>query len=213
MQVNISSQVTEVPSFGHDATALLESLATRFSIADAAAVKEVERVTNHDVKAIEYVLKERFAANDELSRVRTGMPWLSCFAAVPYANFSACNVRPGYISRYNGAYGKEMCGSPDLCCVLETSPLPFEARQAAHVLGTRLVVAWQGAATLLICVVHSHQPAASPQVSEFTHFACTSEDINNLAHALMLLDARRDHLLPAMDQARPGPAQDEVHSF
>jgi hypothetical protein len=40
------------------------------------------------------------------------------------------------------------------------------------------------------------------QVSEFTHFACTSEDINNLAYALMLLEARRDHLLPAMDKAR-----------
>jgi len=39
-------------------------------------------------------------------------------------------------------------------------------------------------------------------VSEFTHFACTSEDINNLAYALMLLEARRHHLLPAMDQAR-----------
>ena len=37
-------------------------------------------------------------------------------------------------------------------------------------------------------------------MSEFTHFACTSEDINNLAYALMLLEARRDHLLPAMDQ-------------
>jgi adenylosuccinate lyase len=66
--------VTEVPPFGHDASALLESLASRFSVADAAAVKEVERVTNHDVKAIEYVLKERFAANDELAMVSSGVP-------------------------------------------------------------------------------------------------------------------------------------------
>ena len=50
---------------------------------------------------------------------------------------------------------------------------------------------------------HSYRTCdcAPLQVSEFTHFACTSEDINNLAHALMLLEARRDHLLPAMDQA------------
>ena len=48
---------------------MLEGLASRFSVADAAAVKEVERTTNHDVKAIEYVLKERFAANEELARV------------------------------------------------------------------------------------------------------------------------------------------------
>ena len=37
---------------------------------------------------------------------------------------------------------------------------------------------------------------------EFTHFACTSEDINNLAHALALREARDRHLLPAMDEAR-----------
>ena len=37
------------------------------------------------------------------------------------------------------------------------------------------------------------------QVLEFIHFACTSEDINNLAHAMMLRDAVTAHLLPAMD--------------
>lgn len=37
------------------------------------------------------------------------------------------------------------------------------------------------------------------QVLEFTHFACTSEDINNLAHGLALNEARAAHLLPAMD--------------
>jgi adenylosuccinate lyase len=36
-------------------------------------------------------------------------------------------------------------------------------------------------------------------VSEFVHFGCTSEDINNLAHALMLRDARERHLLPAQE--------------
>lgn len=41
------------------------------------------------------------------------------------------------------------------------------------------------------------------QVLEFTHFACTSEDINNLAHALMLKDAMTDHVLPSMTKARP----------
>ena len=38
------------------------------------------------------------------------------------------------------------------------------------------------------------------QVLEFTHFACTSEDINNLAHALMLRDAMHGHVLPAMEK-------------
>lgn len=37
------------------------------------------------------------------------------------------------------------------------------------------------------------------QVLEFIHFACTSEDINNLSHALMLKEAREKHILPSMD--------------
>ena len=54
-------------------------------------------------------------------------------------------------------------------------------------------------------------PAGNPaathrwlQVMEFTHFACTSEDINNLAHAFMLREAVSGHLLPAMDQIIAG---------
>ena len=94
----------EVPAFGPNATALLDSIATEFSLADAEAVKKVERTTNHDVKAIEYVLKDKFQADPELAKV-----------------------------------------------------------------------------------------------IEFTHFACTSEDINNLSHALMLKEALEKEVLPAMD--------------
>lgn len=51
---------------------------------------------------------------------------------------------------------------------------------------------------------HQWKPTLIPhvwplQVLEFIHFACTSEDINNLAHALMLQEARQQHILPAMD--------------
>ena len=42
------------------------------------------------------------------------------------------------------------------------------------------------------------------QVLEFTHFACTSEDINNLAHGLMLKEAVHQHLLPVMDKIITG---------
>lgn len=42
------------------------------------------------------------------------------------------------------------------------------------------------------------------QVLEFTHFACTSEDINNLAHGLMLQEAVHQHLLPVMDNIIKG---------
>ena len=41
------------------------------------------------------------------------------------------------------------------------------------------------------------------QVSEFTHFACTSEDINNLAHGLMLQEAISKEILPLMDEVTP----------
>ena len=45
---------------------------------------------------------------------------------------------------------------------------------------------------------------AALQILEFTHFACTSEDINNLAHGLMLKDAVHQHLLPVMDKIITG---------
>ena len=76
----------------------------QFSVDDAARIKDIERTTNHDVKAVEYFLKERIAGNAELAKA-----------------------------------------------------------------------------------------------AEFVHFACTSEDINNLAYALMLRDARADVLLPTLD--------------
>ncbi len=84
---------------------LLRGLVTRFSEADAQAIKDIERTTNHDVKAVEYWLKSRLETQAEL---RTA--------------------------------------------------------------------------------------------GEFIHFACTSEDINNTSHALMLKAARADVLLPSLDR-------------
>ena len=95
--------IVEVPAFSAATIAELDAVADSFSLADAEAVKAHEKVTNHDVKAVEYFLKDRLVANAEVMKV-----------------------------------------------------------------------------------------------AEFIHFACTSEDINNLSHALMLRDARRDVLLPAL---------------
>ena len=53
--------IAEVPAFSDDANQLLESLITEFDEADAARIKEIERTTNHDVKAVEYFLKEKIA--------------------------------------------------------------------------------------------------------------------------------------------------------
>jgi adenylosuccinate lyase len=96
-------KIVEVPSFDEAVLAEIDDVIAGFSLEDAAAVKAIEATTNHDVKAIEYWLKERFA----------GVPAVSA-------------------------------------------------------------------------------------VSEFIHFACTSEDINNLSHALMLREARDEVLLPKL---------------
>ncbi|MBN2885744.1 MAG: adenylosuccinate lyase [Chromatiaceae bacterium] len=95
--------IAEVPALSEGASARLDALAVQFSLADAERIKTIERTTNHDVKAVEYFIKERIAEDPELA-----------------------------------------------------------AR------------------------------------GEFIHFACTSEDINNLSHALMLR-AGRELLLPQMD--------------
>ncbi|PHN17244.1 adenylosuccinate lyase [Pseudomonas sp. ICMP 561] len=96
-------EITEVPAFSAEANAILNTLAEDFSITHAERVKEIERTTNHDVKAVEYLLKEQAAKLPELDKV-----------------------------------------------------------------------------------------------SEFIHFACTSEDINNLSHALMLREGRDNVMLPLM---------------
>ena len=93
--------IAEVPAFSDAANAHLDAIVTNFSEADAARVKKIEATTNHDVKAVEYFLKEKVADVPELHAV-----------------------------------------------------------------------------------------------SEFIHFACTSEDINNLSHALMLTTAKTDVILP-----------------
>ena len=96
--------IVELAPFSDAAPARLRALADGLSVADAARVKEIERTTNHDVKAVEYLVKERLKDDPELG------------------------------------------------------------------------------------------PAL-----EFVHFACTSEDINNLSYALMLNEARLTVLLPRLD--------------
>ena len=97
--------IPEVPPLSEAALRLLDGLVENFTVADAQRIKDIERITNHDVKAVEYRLKEKIAGNAELEAV-----------------------------------------------------------------------------------------------SEFIHFACTSEDINNLAYALMLREARAQVVLPQLDQ-------------
>lgn len=93
--------ITEVPPFSAEAVKFLDSIIENFSIEDAKAIKKHESVTNHDVKAVEYFLKDKVAAFPEINNVK-----------------------------------------------------------------------------------------------EFIHFACTSEDINNNSHALMLKTAREEVIVP-----------------
>jgi adenylosuccinate lyase len=99
------SDIPEVPVFSEQANALLNALMDNFCEADAQRIKDIERTTNHDVKAVEYFLKEKVSVLDELNNI-----------------------------------------------------------------------------------------------NEFIHFACTSEDINNLAHALMLKSGLEHVVLPYCDE-------------
>jgi len=94
--------IKEVPALSSDARKYLHNLRDGFSLDDAEHIKTIEKTTNHDVKAVEYFIKEKLQANAELN-----------------------------------------------------------------------------------------------SISEFVHFACTSEDINNLAYGVMLKTAKEQHLLPA----------------
>lgn len=100
-----TAAIKEVPEFSAQANALLNEIVDNFSEEDAQRIKEIERTTNHDVKAVEYFLKEKVSSNEELTAV-----------------------------------------------------------------------------------------------NEFIHFACTSEDINNLSHGLMLTAARDEVVLPYCDK-------------
>ncbi len=98
-------EITEVPAFSKTANALLESIIDDFNQQQAQRIKDIEKKTNHDVKAVEYFLKQAVADSKELSKI-----------------------------------------------------------------------------------------------SEFFHFGCTSEDINNLSHALMLKTGRDAILIPTLNQ-------------
>jgi adenylosuccinate lyase len=99
------ARLPELAPLSPDAKGFLRAVITNFSDTDAQRIKDIEAVTNHDVKAVEYFLKEKVATHIELAKA-----------------------------------------------------------------------------------------------SEFIHFACTSEDINNTSHALMLSAARAQIMLPALDR-------------
>ena len=61
--------IAEVPQFSESANELLDKIINQFSIEDAQRVKDIESTTNHDVKAVEYFLKEKTSKNNEINAV------------------------------------------------------------------------------------------------------------------------------------------------
>ena len=62
--------IEEVPGLSNHAEQILEGILDNFSEDDARRIKNIERTTNHDVKAVEYFLKEKITGNQELQSVR-----------------------------------------------------------------------------------------------------------------------------------------------
>lgn len=62
-------QLIEVPCFSEGAQSFLQNLIDEFSVDDALEVKKIEKVTNHDVKAVEYFLKQRCQSHPEIVKV------------------------------------------------------------------------------------------------------------------------------------------------
>jgi adenylosuccinate lyase len=62
-------EIKEVPSFSQETCAFLENIIQEFSASDAQEVKKIEKITNHDVKAVEYFLKQKCKSHSEISMV------------------------------------------------------------------------------------------------------------------------------------------------
>lgn len=62
-------EITEVPNFSEEAQIFLQGLINGFSMDDALEVKNIEKVTNHDVKAVEYFLKKKCQSHPEIAKV------------------------------------------------------------------------------------------------------------------------------------------------
>lgn len=69
-QLAAHAQIDEVPALSDEANAYLDAMVANFSVENAQRIKDIESVTNHDVKAVEYFIKESFADNAELDAVK-----------------------------------------------------------------------------------------------------------------------------------------------
>lgn len=68
-QLSRHAGIAEVPAFSAATNQFLDKIVSEFNEQDAQAIKDIERTTNHDVKAVEYFLKNKFVGNTELEAV------------------------------------------------------------------------------------------------------------------------------------------------
>lgn len=64
-------EVVEVPSFSDESRSFLQGVVDGFKLDDAQEIKNIEGVTNHDVKAVEYFLKKRCQSQPEIAKVKS----------------------------------------------------------------------------------------------------------------------------------------------
>ena len=67
IHLSMQSDMAEVPTLSDSATSYLNSIVENFSLENAIVIKKIEQTTNHDVKAIEYFLKQKFLENDDIT--------------------------------------------------------------------------------------------------------------------------------------------------
>lgn len=75
LSLSRNNEIPEVPNFSDDAVSYLEGFISNFSVNDAFEVKKIEKVTNHDVKAVEYFLKKKFQSHPEIAKVMIFFPY------------------------------------------------------------------------------------------------------------------------------------------
>ena len=72
------NEVNEVPAFSEDAKSFLKGLIGDFSEDDVKEIKKFERITNHDVKGVEYFLKQKCQSNAEIAKVAINFMFFFC---------------------------------------------------------------------------------------------------------------------------------------
>ena len=91
--IALSESKTTPLDFNTDQQSALRSVVKDFSEVDALRIKEIEKITNHDVKAVEYFIKERFAGNAELEAVSEFVELRAPDAGSSSGGLSSANVR------------------------------------------------------------------------------------------------------------------------